>query len=191
MKSRETEVYRRDVPLTGAIQDGEGGTMAGRFMLPWERWHNFAGSVDIGDPERGDRYLYPCGRWNSERHLRVDGVVADEIPPRGVAKGGGKPRCVHCEEGHEQGDWTAKNLGMDDGSTRLHLRTASGGKWHFVITGGAVTSAALGGVYLMTCGRWTEQAKVKVLHASGRKPTSGTICKKCFEYDLTGQEPGE
>jgi hypothetical protein len=26
--------------------------MAGRFMLLYGRWHNFAGSVDIGDPER-------------------------------------------------------------------------------------------------------------------------------------------
>ena len=81
---------------------------------------------------------------------------------------------------------------MNDGTMRLHLRTASGsGKWHFVQDGSAVTSAQVGGLYLTPCGLWMEQVKVKVLYRSGKTPTSGAVCKKCIRYDGTDLEPGE
>jgi hypothetical protein len=168
--------------------------MDGKLACPWNVvWHDVLDRVDVGDAQLGRRYLYVCGRWNSELLLSALGRLADAIPPRGSGHGGGKPPCDRCNSERESGPWTARSLGIYDEPRRLYIQRGEGpndNRLHHVLSDSTFTSSEAGGIYLTTCGIWIEQARVKVLHAIRRAPIAARVCRNCLRFDTEGGEPG-
>lgn len=158
-------------------------------------WHDVLDRVDIGDTERGRRFLYVCGRWNSEKLLSAPGRLADSIPPIGSGWGGGKPACTRCNRSdHDDSRWMARKFGIRDELQRPYLQRGedpNDNKLHFILRNATFTSDEDGEVYLTSCGRWVHRTRVRVLRRVEPAPKPSRVCGNCLRFDVEGAEPGD